>query len=247
VPDGAHVRTHTGLMVVPGDGIGSGDDVLIVTGALVITSPVSGPLPRQIHVTGSVLAPHGSQALLGPVLASGIGSVSYYPFAEGQDVTVLSGQVGLTGTMLANRTGQPGDILLAAGEIIVTGEVADIGYELVVATGQVAAPEASRDLLEPRLEVRGEVAWYPGDRPRAFHGSVSLGAGFFRQLDEPTAVVSFGELEILPDVTESLLREKVRGFTLFGPTIAPAGLVGVVQYLATDAFRPVEAADEPGS
>jgi hypothetical protein len=247
VPDGARVRTHTGLMVVAGDGIGAGDDVLIVIGALLITSPVTGSLPCQIHVTGLILAPHGSESALGPVLITSTGNVSYYPYAEGQDVTVLSGEVSLSGAMLEDRAGQTNDILLAAGEVVLTGEVREVGYRLVVIAGDLAAPEGSREVLEPRLQVHGEVAWYSGASPRAFHGSTSLGAGFFRQFEEPATVVSFGELKILPDVTESLLREKVRGFTLFGRTSAPAELVGVIQFLATDAFQPIEASDGPGS
>jgi hypothetical protein len=247
VPDGAKVRTHTGAMVVPGDGIGAGDDVLIVTGALFITSPITGSLPRQIYVTGSLLAPRGSETALGPVLAGAIGSVRYYRYAEGQEIKVLSGEVKLSGATLENRAGRPDDILIAAGEIVVTGQVSDVGYGLVLIAGEVAAPETTREVIESRLEVQGELAWYPGDNPRAFHGDISLGAGFFRQLDEPATVVSFGKLTILPDVTESLLRERVRSFTLFGKTTAPAELVGVVQFLATDVFGSIEASDGPGS
>jgi hypothetical protein len=247
VPDGANVRTHTGMLTVPGDGIGTGDDVLIVIGGLVITSPITGPLPRQVHVSGLVLAPRGSETALGPVLAGGNGSVSYYRYAEGQDIKVLSGEVRLSGAMLENRAGQPDDILLAVGEIVITGQASGVGYGQVVVAGEVAAPEASREVIEPRLQAYGELAWYPGDNPRAFRGSASLGAGFFRQLDEPAAVVSFGKLAILPDVTESLLREKVRGFTLFGLTTAPAELVGVVQFLATDVFGAIQASDGSGS
>jgi hypothetical protein len=246
VPDGANVRTHTGMLAVPGDGIGASDDVLVVIGGLLITSPVTGPLPRQIQVTGLVLAPRGSETALGPALAGGTGSVSYYRYAEGQDIKMLSGEVSLSGAMLENRSGQPDDILLAAGEIVVTGHASAVGYGQVIVAGEVAAPEASREVIEPRLQVGGELAWYPGDNPRVFHGSTSLGADFFRQFDEPVVVVAFGKLTILPDVTESLLREKVRSFTLFGKTTAPAELVGVVQFLAADVFGSIEASDGPG-
>src|SRR5512135_1911647 len=39
VPDGANVRVHTGTLVVGGDGLGAADDVLVVIGMLIITSP----------------------------------------------------------------------------------------------------------------------------------------------------------------------------------------------------------------
>ena len=110
VPDGANVRVHTGALVVGGDGIGAADDVLIITGMLIITSPVTGPVPQRIHVVGSVLAPRGSEAALGPALAGGTGGVSYYTPADGQDVKVFSGQVRLSGAMLANPAGQADDI-----------------------------------------------------------------------------------------------------------------------------------------
>jgi hypothetical protein len=90
VPDGANVRVHTGALMVGGDGIGAADDVLIITGLLIITSPVTGPVPQRIHVVGSVLAPRGSEAALGPALAGGTGGVSYYTLADGQDIKVLS-------------------------------------------------------------------------------------------------------------------------------------------------------------
>ncbi len=108
VPDGANVRVHTGALVAGGDGLGAADDVLIVTGMLLITSPVTGQVPKQIHVTGSVYAPRGSEAALGPALAGSTGSVSYFPFADGQDTKVLTGQLTLSGAMLANpaRTGR---------------------------------------------------------------------------------------------------------------------------------------------
>ncbi|MGH3182719.1 MAG: hypothetical protein ACRDOE_12555, partial [Streptosporangiaceae bacterium] len=43
VPDGANVRVHTGALVVGGDGIGAADDVLIITGMLIITKPGHRP------------------------------------------------------------------------------------------------------------------------------------------------------------------------------------------------------------
>lgn len=245
VPDGAKVRMHTGVLQVPGDGIGAENDVLIVTGALVVTSAVTGPLPHQILVTGMVLAPRGSEQALGTALANVTGAVTYYRYTEGQDFRVLSGEVKVSAAMLENRGGQPDDVFLGAGAVLITGRPDAIGYGLAIVAGAVAAPEASREVIEPRLQTVGQIAWYPGDNVRAFHTETSLGAGFFHQLAEPTTLVSFAELTILPDVTESLLREKVRSFTLFKRATVPAELVGLVQFLATDAFGPIEADDGP--
>jgi hypothetical protein len=247
VPDGANVRVHTGVLVTGGDGIGAADDVLIITGMLIITSPVTGPVPQRIHVVGSVLAPRGSEAALGPALAGGTGGVSYYTPASGQDIKVLSGQVKLSGAMLANPAGQADDMLIAAGQVVITGEVTAVGYRQVIIAGQVAAPAASRDVIEPRAQVQGQAAWYRGDDPRVFFADTSLGPDFFRLLDHPVSLVVLGALTITAGVTEAMMREKITGISVFGDTTAPPGLVGVLQVLTTDAFGAIRAGDGPGS
>jgi hypothetical protein len=247
VPDGANVRVHTGTLVVGGDGIGAADDVLILTGMLIITSPVTGPVPQRIHVVGSVLAPRGSEAALGPTLAGGTGGVSYYTPADGQDIKVFSGQVRLSGAMLANPAGQADDMLIAAGQVVITGEVTTVGYRQMIIAGQMAAPAASRDVIEPRAQVQGQAAWYRGDDPRVFYDDTSLGPDFFRLLDHPASLVVLGDLTITAGVTEATMREKITGISVFGDATAPPGLVGVLQALTTDAFGAIRASDGPGS
>jgi hypothetical protein len=247
VPDGANVRMHTGAMVVGGDGIGGADDVLVVIGLLVITSPVTAPVPQRIYVIGSVLAPRGSESVLGPALAGGTGGVSYYPHREDQDVKVLSGQVRLSGAMLANPAGQAGDILIAAGQVVVTGEVTTVGYRLVVVAGQVAAPAASRDAIEPVVQVQGQAGWYRDGDARVFYQDTTLGPDFFRLLDQPVSLVVFGDLTIADGVTEDVMREKVTSVVLFGDATAPPRLVAMLQVLATDTFGEIRAADGTGS
>jgi hypothetical protein len=247
VPGGVNVRVHTGALVAGGDGIGAADDVLIITGMLIITSPVTGPVPQRIYVVGSVLAPRGSEAALGPALAGGTGGVSYYTPAAGQDIKVLSGQVRLSGAMLANPAGQADDMLIAAGQVVITGEVAAVGYRQVIIAGQLAAPAASRDVVEPRIQVQGQAAWYRGDDPRVFYDDTSLGPDFFRLLDHPATLVVLGDLTITAGVTEAMMREKITGICVFGDAIAPPGLVGMLQALTTDAFGAIRTSDGPGS
>jgi hypothetical protein len=247
VPDGANVRVHTGALMVGGDGLGPADDVLVITGMLIISSPVTGPVPRRIHVFGSVLAPRGSEPALGPALAGSAGGVSYYQHAEGQDVKLLSGQAKLSGAMLANPAGQPHDMLIAAGQLVVTGQVSTVGYQHVIFAGQVAAPEASRDALEPRVQVQGQAGWYQGDDPRVFYEDASLGPDFFRLLDRPASLVAFGDLTITGDVTETMIRDKITGIMLFGDASVPPGLVGLLQVLASGAFGSIRAGNGPGS
>jgi hypothetical protein len=238
---------HTGALIVGGDGIGAEDDVLVVVGMLVITSPVVNPVPRRIYVIGSVLAPRGSEPLLGPAMAGGTGGVSYYQHADGQEVKLLSGQVKLSGAMLANPAGRPDDILIAAGQVVVTGEVTTVGYRSVIVAGQVAAPAASRDTIEPIAQIQGQAGWYEGGVPQVFFGDANLGADFFRLLDHPVSLVVFGDLTIAAGVSEALIREKITGITVFGDAVAPPELMGILQVLATDVFGDIRASDGPGS
>jgi len=247
VPDGANVRIHTGSLTVSGDGLGAAEDVLVVIGMLIITSPVTGEVPRQVAVVGLVLAPRGSEAALGRVLGGGAGSVGYYKYTEGQDFKVFSGQVKLSGAMLANPAGQADDVLIAAGQVIVTGPVTNVGYGQVVVAGQLIAPEASRELLEPRMQVTGQSAWYRAGEPRIIMEDIRVGPDFFRLLDHPVSVVLLGDMTVAPGVTEDMVREKITDIVLLGDITAPPELVAVFQVLTTEAFGDIRATDGPGS
>jgi len=247
VPDDANIRVHTGSLTVSGDGLGAADDVLVVIGMLVITSPVTGEVPRQITVVGQVLAPRGSEAVLGRVLGGGSGSVSYYRYAEGQDFKILSGQVKLSGAMLANPAGEAGDVLIAAGQVIVTGPVTTVGYAQVILAGQLIAPQASRELLEPRIQITGQAAWYRSDDPRIILDDIRVGPDFFRLLDHQITLVLLGDMTVDAGVSEDMVREKITDIILLGDITAPPGLVPVFQVLTTEAFGDIRAADGPGS
>jgi hypothetical protein len=247
VPDGANIRVHTGSLTVGGDGLGGADDVLVVIGMLVITSPVTGEVPRQITVVGQVLAPRGSEAVLGRVLGGGSGSVSYYRYAEGQDFKVLSGQVKLSGAMLANPAGEAGDVLIAAGQVIVTGPITTVGYAQVIIAGQLIAPQASRELLEPRIQITGQAAWYRSGDPRVILDDIRVGPGFFRLLDHPVTLVLLGDMTVAPGVSEDMVREKITDIIALGDITAPPELVPLFQVLTTEAFGDIRAAGGPGS
>jgi hypothetical protein len=239
-----NVRLQTGSLVVGGDGLGAENDVLVVIGLLLITSPVTGPVPKRIYVVGSVLAPRGSEQALGQALAGGTGGVSYYQYTDGQQVKVLSGQVKLSPGVLANTAGRADDILVVAGQVVVTGEVTSVGYGLALIAGQLAAPAASRDVLEPAIQTQGQVTWYEGANPRVFNGDASIGPQFLRLLPAPVGLVVLGDLTLEETVTEDALQEKVSGLAVFGDVIAPAGLIGVVQFLATDVFGDIMTSDQ---
>jgi hypothetical protein len=245
VPDGAKVRVHVGPLTVGGDGLGTADEVLVVVGVLLIISPVTGELPRRISVVGSVVAPRGSESALGKVLASSMGSVGYYRYVAGQQVKVLTGQVRFSGASLANAVGGPDDVLVAAGQVIVTGAVTTVGYSQLFVVGQFIGPEASRAELEARLEAQGQIVWYRSDEPRVFLDDLELGPDYFRLLEHPVSLVVLGDLTIASGVTAELIREKISDIVLLGDAVAPAEVVPVLQLLATDTVGRIRTADGP--
>jgi hypothetical protein len=245
VPDG-NLRFHRGMLSVAGDGLGAEDDVVIVQGMLIITSTVTRPVPKRIHVDGLVIAPRDSGAMLSPLLA-GSGNVTFYPGAEAPEIKVITGQMRLSGAMLANLAGQPEDILIIAGQVLVTGVPPAVGYRSLVIAGQVALPASGRDVLEPKLEVLGQIGWYAGDDPRVFFESTTLGPDFFRLLDHPVGLVTFEKLTFAEGVSEETLLGKVGGIVAYEKIVAPPELIGAVQVLATDVFESIQASGGPGN
>jgi hypothetical protein len=248
VPDGLKSRVHVGPLVVGGDGLGAPDEALIVIGILVITGPVTGELPGRISVVGSVFAPRGSEAALGRVFGGGAGTVTYYRHQAGPDgphVKVLSGQLRMTGAALANHTGEPGDILVVAGQLIITGEVGSIGYNQIFVAGQLLAPEAAQRELETRMDTQGQTAWYRSGDPRIFLDDVELGPDYFRLLDHPISLIVLGDLTIGAGVTADLLCEHVADIVLLGDVLAPAAAVPGIQVLATTVMGRIRVADGP--
>jgi hypothetical protein len=246
VPQGVQVRSHTGALVMAGEalaGPGVEDAILIVTGTLILTSPVARVAYRQVIVTGLVLAPHGSEAALGAGLTRVTGSVDYYPYAEGQEVKVSTGQLRVDGEVLANPAGGPDDVLVVAGQLIVTGPVATLGYRRIVVAGQLLAPRESQAVLGPAIVVKGQLAWYAGS-PRFFVGRERLARSFFELLDRPLSLALVGRFEIDPDVPAELLRDKVAEIVLVGKLVAPRPLVGVLQLLTTEKVGSITVAED---
>ena len=246
VPTGVEVRSHTGALVMGGEALAdpdAEDAALIVTGTLILTSPVQRVTYRQVIVIGLVLAPHGSEAALGAGLTRVTGSVDYYPYAEGQEVKVSTGQLRAGGEVLANPTGGPDDVLVVAGQLIVTGPVVKVGYRRVVVAGQVLAPRDSQAVLGPVMIVKGQLVWYTGE-PRFFLGKERFGRSFFELVDQPLTLALVGSFQIDPDVPAALLREKVQEITLLGKLIAPSQLVGVLQLLTTEKVGEITVAED---
>jgi hypothetical protein len=246
VPDGVQVHNHTGALVMGGEALAGPEAenaVLVVTGTLVLTSPVPKVAYRQVIVIGLVLAPHGSEAALGAGLTRVTGSVDFYHAAERQEVKVSTGQLRVDGEFLANPAGGPDDILVVAGQLIVTGPVAKVGYRRFVVAGQLLAPRDAQAVLGPALVVKGQLAWYSG-QPRIFVGKETFGRSFFELLDRPASLALLGRFDIDPDVPPELLREKIQDITLIGKLVAPRRLIGALQLLTTEKVGTITAAQD---
>jgi hypothetical protein len=236
VPDGVQVHNHTGALVMGGEALAGPEAenaILVVTGTLVLTSPVPKVAYRQVIVMGLVLAPHGSESALGAGLTRVTGSVDFYHSAVRQEVKVSTGQLRADGEFLANPTGGPDDVLVVAGQLIVTGTVAKVGYRRVIVAGQMLAPRDAQAVLGPALVVKGQLAWYTG-QPRIFVGKETFGRSFFELLDRPASLALLGRFDIDPDVPPELLRAKIQDITLVGKLVAPRPLVGALQLLTTE-------------
>lgn len=246
VPDGARVRTLTGAVVLGGDALADPEnenDVLVVTGTLALSSPVEKVTYRQLVVTGMVVAPYGSEGPLGAGLTRLTGSVQYYQHVEGQRFRTWSGQTQLSGQTLANEQGNPADVLFVTGQTVVTGPVEHVGFQQIVAAGQMLAPRESESVIGPRLTIDGQVVWYGGN-PRFFLGEQHFGRGFFELLDEPMAMALIGRISIDDDVPPALLKEKVADILLVGSIEAPKEVVPVLQFLVTQKHGRIQASGQ---
>ncbi|NNG36383.1 hypothetical protein [Nakamurella aerolata] len=242
VPDDAEVRIHTGSLSVSGDALAGDQPVaLVVTGMLLITSPVTAPVTGSISVTGTVLVPRGSEGNVGAAM-SGTGALVPYAWAEDQQVRLMSGQSSLSGAALTNTAGQPQDILVLAGQTVITGEVGDIGYQQILVAGQSAASVEAQASLEQYLTILGQFGWYRGSQPRTLLNDAELAAGYFELIQPDTSLVVFGNLTLADDVTPELLRQKVTDIVLFGNLTAPAALVPMVQALTIEQYGNITAA-----
>jgi hypothetical protein len=251
VPAGGRLRVTTGEARMGGEGLaapGGEKDVLVVTGSLIITSPVEHVGYSAIWVTGLVLAPKGSEAALAGALTYLTGSVMYYEHAEGQRIQSMAGQTTLDGAAFANEAGGPNDILMIAGQLVITSPVEKVGFQHLIVSGQLVAPKASEAVLTPVLTMAGQTGWYSGT-PRLLIGQDTFSRGFFELFDEPVSLVLVGKFVIDPDVPPALLKEKVSEIVLVGKARAPRATIPVLQFLTTQKlgrFLALEDEDDDG-
>jgi hypothetical protein len=246
VPDGARVNAHVGALTMDGAALAAEGDaptVLLLTGALVVTSPVERVGLHSILTVGAVVAPEGSEAALTPVLRRTVGRVAYYPWVEGQTVRVFQGDIRMKGEVLANPGGGPDDIAIVAGTLVVSGTVPNVGFRRIVVVGTLVAPEDTELVLSPALTLVGDAVWYTAP-PRVFSGADHFTAGFFELIDEPITLVLNGAFRFDPDVPPQLVKERVATIALNGAIKASRELVPVLQHLTVQKQGVIGVLDE---
>jgi hypothetical protein len=182
-------------------------------------------------VLGQVVAPAGSESSLGLALRRLTGQVAYYPYTEGTRVQVRDGGL-MGGEALANPAGQPTDVLLVSGTLVLTSAVESIGYQQVVVLGNVLVPRGAESSVAGRFHTQGGRVIAYDAPPRLFEGKHTLSAGYFELLDNPITLVIDGKCVIDDDVTPELIRQKVAGLVLDGKLVAPRHVIPALQVVA---------------
>jgi hypothetical protein len=248
IPDGKKVKVMSGQIVLSGEALGAQaeDEILVTAGQLIITSPVQQQVGQQIFAIGQVIAPTGSETGLGAALTRMSGQVSYYPYTAGASVKPYTSSTRLTGADLENRGGQPSDILVAVGQLLITGQINKLGYDRIVALGPVIAPRQAEPILEGHVTSLSTGVTYYEAEPRLFEGKETFSGAFFDLLDEPITLVLDGKFTFADDVTSDQLKAKVREIVFDGKLVAPRGLVPMLQILARQRNGKITTPDEDG-
>jgi hypothetical protein len=185
----------------------------------------------QISDVGLVLVPeHLMAAFIGKVAISDVGGM--IPVPEGGNIQVMTGEIRITGEMLAG--GNPDNVLILVGDVIITTPISAIGYKELRVFGQLTAPRGSETALASKMgQLSGDCFYYPANA-RTLTGNTTLGREFLEYLPELTALVVRGELNIENEVTVEQFRAKVTEVVLFGTIHAPKALVPLLNFLTQE-------------
>jgi hypothetical protein len=249
VPPGARPRVISGNTVMSGDALaneaGGPDSVLVVSGNLILTSPVTTVGFSHFIASGNVIAPEGSEAALGAGVTRLAGNLMYYPYAAGAHVRVRLGSVELHGRELANTSGQDTDILLIVGRLSVIGAIERLGYQHVAAVRTLILPPESAEIVAGRVtSLHGRVL-YSAARVREISGDDTFGRSFFEYLDDPILLIVTGSCTLEDDVTPEALKSKVAGIMVSGSLVASRDAIGMVQALTLENTGSITLSDVP--
>lgn len=188
----------------------------------------------SINNNGLIIAPESLSSALSRIPQHNNGCICLVPHTTGK-VVFLSGNVSLGGEYFANSNGTPEDILVIAGQVVVTSAVAKIGFQDIVVAGELILPKGSEVVLGSTLSrMLGEVLYYSNtSNVRLFIGNDTFSNSFFDFIDDKMTMVLVGSFEMDNDVQIESIRSKVSEIILKGDLTASKSIVPLLQYLAT--------------
>lgn len=195
----------------------------------------------HIRAVGTALVPEAFLARFTTLPIGGVGDLVPVPTPVGGSVKVRKGQIQMSGEALAMGTGNPADILVVNGRLLVTSPAEAVGYQQLIVVGQLLAPASSRRVLEAALSCLIGEGLYFREPFLLFTADTHFDRAFFDFLEEPVTLVLLGNTSLESDVTVDLLRAKVAEITLVGTLTAPKNLVPLLQLLATTNVGTIEA------
>jgi hypothetical protein len=185
-----------------------------------------------IQNVGVILAPEALSGALMKIPQKNVGLIVTIPPTSGK-IKRLTGQLTVDGEVFANRSGSPEDLLIIAGQIIITSEIEVIGFKEVIVAGQIVAPKKTeRALVGAVSQLSGQIVYYTGQTPRLFVGNDTFSKAFFDHIDGNMSMVLIGNFEFGSDVDTATLKQKVTELVVIGELKAPKELIPLIQLLA---------------
>ena len=186
-----------------------------------------------IQNIGVILVSEAMSGVLMNITQRNIGMIVTIPQTSGK-IKVLTGQLSLSGDIFSNSSGSSEDILVIAGQTIITSSLVEkIGYKDIIIAGQLIAPKGMESLLTSAVtRMSGQIAYYTSDTPRIFIGEDTFSKAFFDLIEGKMGMLLVGRFEIDSDVDIATLKQKVSEIILIGELSAPKTLVPLLQLLA---------------
>ena len=150
VPDGGQLVTNMGVVKLTGEALaasGHEDEVLLVVGPLVITTPVERIAYRRLVVVGVLVAPKGSETALSGAALTGV-SAFYSP---GTALRTVIGDESW-GREFFEELPEPVTLVVVGMATVEPGVTRDLLREKVISIVVVGALRAPKELL-PILQV----------------------------------------------------------------------------------------------
>lgn len=200
----------------------------------------------SISNIGIIIAPESLASALNRISQQNIGCVCLVPSTAGK-VKILSGQVSLGGEFFANSNGAPEDIVVIAGQAVITSPVEKIGFQDVILAGQLILPKGSEVVLGSAISrMLGQIIYYSNtsSNVRLFLGDDTFSNSFFEFVEEKMCMVLIGNFEIDDDVQIELIKSKVSEIVVIGDLTASKAIVPLLQYLAISKTGTIKTRDD---